>query len=49
MKLTMVKTVVVKTLRNFHFELSPGQNVTYLHSLTLPTKDDQRVRVNHIG
>jgi hypothetical protein len=44
-----MKTVVVKTLRKFHFELSPGQNVTYLHSLTLPNKDGLRVRVQRLS
>jgi cytochrome P450 len=43
-----MKSVMVKTLRKFHFELSPGQNVTYRFSLTLPIKDGLLVRVQHI-
>jgi cytochrome P450 len=50
MKLAMMemKTVAVKTLRKFQFELSPGQSITYRHSLTLPIKDGLRVRIKHI-
>lgn len=50
MKLAMMemKTMAVKLLRKFHFELVPGQHVTYLHSITLPIKDGLHVRVERV-
>lgn len=43
-----IKTVLVKLLSKFHLEVTPGQNITYRHGITLPLKEGLRVQVRRV-
>lgn len=43
-----MKTVLVKMLSKFHLTVTPGQNITYRHGITLPLKEGLRVRVERV-